>query len=155
MSTISLQLSYHPSAFSWSPSVPSTSSQNTSRPASLSPSQPCLVDYFLFKITDNSFFVSVLFTLYARVAQSLPSTSYIKMIEVWLLFHIIIPFFIFFVLFWEEHKPCPRVNVSHKNGATSFANMNQDCVNKFSTLCLPAIICIFVLIFFTACFIAY
>ena len=41
----------------------------------------------------------VMYTLYTGIAQSLPDTAYVKAIEVWLLFHLIVPFFIFIILF--------------------------------------------------------
>ena len=39
------------------------------------------------------------FTLYTRVASTLPVTSYVKAIDVYLLFHIMMPFIIFFILY--------------------------------------------------------
>jgi hypothetical protein len=89
------------------------------------------------------------------VAQALPSTSYIKMIEIWLLFHLIIPFFIFFILFWKEHKPSPRVNISNKIISTRFVDMDKDYLNKCATVILPIIIITFAITFFVACFVAY
>ena len=100
-------------------------------------------------------FSLVLYTLYARVAQSLPSTSYIKMIEIWLLFHLIIPFFIFFILFWKEHKQDPKINVSSKNIAPKYDFSTTNYFNIFSTIILPITIITFVIIFFFVCFINY
>ena len=96
-----------------------------------------------------------MFTLYGRVALSLPGTSYIKMVEIWLLFHILIPFFIFFILFWEEHKPSPTVNVSNKTISARLGYNDRDYLNKFSILYLPCVICIFVFTFFAICFTKY
>ena len=96
--------------------------------------------------------------MYARVAQSLPSTSYIKVIEIWLLFHLVIPFFIFFVLFWQEHKPQHRINVcenKHTNkNSTGFENEDK-YLTKVSAIGLPLIIVTFVFIFFIICFSGY
>ena len=97
----------------------------------------------------------VLFTLYSRVAMSLPGTSYIKMIEIWLLFHILILFLIFFILFLEEHKPSPVVNISQKNIAAKFPNVDKDLLNRFSSIYLPFIICVFVTSFFLICLTVY
>ena len=97
----------------------------------------------------------VLFTLYSRVARSLPTTSYIKMIEIWLLFHIVVLFLIFFILFLEEHKPSHRVNISKKNVSAKFPNIDKDFLNKFANIFLPFIVCAFVSSFFLICLLVY
>lgn len=45
----------------------------------------------------------VMYTLHLAVSRSLPPTAYIKLIDVWILFHLIIPFLIFLLLFAVEH----------------------------------------------------
>ena len=39
------------------------------------------------------------YTLYTGVTRALPDTSYLKAIEIYLLFHIMLPFIIFLILF--------------------------------------------------------
>ena len=47
----------------------------------------------------------VMYTLYQGVIQSLPKTAYLKFIDVWLLFCLIIPITVFMVeVFWELHR---------------------------------------------------
>lgn len=43
----------------------------------------------------------VMYTLYTSVSKFLPPTSYMKAIEWWLLFHILVPLIIFVVLFLQ------------------------------------------------------
>ena len=42
-----------------------------------------------------------MYTLYTSVSKFLPPTSYMKAIEWWLLFHILVPLIIFVVLFLQ------------------------------------------------------
>ena len=44
----------------------------------------------------------VMYTLYQSIASALPQTAYLKMIDVWLLFGLMMPFVVFlFVVIWE------------------------------------------------------
>ena len=45
----------------------------------------------------------VMYTLYQAVSNKLPPTSYIKMIDVWLIFGLILPFCVFFLLVLIDH----------------------------------------------------
>ena len=49
-------------------------------------------------------FVTVMYTLYLAVSRSLPTTAYMKVIDYWLLFHLVVPFLIFLLLFLVEHS---------------------------------------------------
>ena len=40
----------------------------------------------------------VMYTLYQSIARSLPQTAYLKLIDAWLLFGLISPFFVFLAL---------------------------------------------------------
>ena len=44
-----------------------------------------------------------MYTLYTSVSKFLPPTSYMKAIEWWLLFHILVPLIIFVVLFLQAN----------------------------------------------------
>ena len=48
--------------------------------------------YFESAIAVNITVMLVLVSMYIAVVESLPVTSYIKMIEIWLLFNLIVPF---------------------------------------------------------------
>jgi glycine receptor len=44
----------------------------------------------------------VMYTLYQSISLTLPPTAYLKLLDVWLIFSLIMPFFIFIVeVFWE------------------------------------------------------
>ena len=49
----------------------------------------------------------VMYTLYQAVSHKLPPTAYIKMIDVWLIFGLILPFCVFFLLVMIDHLPSP------------------------------------------------
>ena len=84
-----------------------------------------------------------MYTLYTSVTRSLPTTSYMKAIEWWLMFHIIIPFIIFIVLFLDEHI--------HKADKSDIQNVKMRVASRrfvkyfvyFGKFVLPAIISIF------------
>ena len=44
-------------------------------------------------VTVNLTVMLVLATMFISVSQNLPKTSYIKMVDVWLIFNLMIPFF--------------------------------------------------------------
>ena len=50
-------------------------------------------------------FSAVMYTLYMAVSNKLPPTSYIKFIDVWLIFGLTLPFTVFFLHFLIEHIP--------------------------------------------------
>ncbi len=81
----------------------------------------------------------VLYTLYQSIAVSLPRTAYLKMIDIWLLFGLMIPFFVFllevfFELFKEnEKKVLSEVkNIDLKNSITSISNIVREEKNYIS-----------------------
>ena len=51
-----------------------------------------------------TFLFPVMYTLYTSVSKFLPPTSYMKAIEWWLLFHILVPLIIFVVLFLQARS---------------------------------------------------
>ena len=53
----------------------------------------------------------VMYTLNQSISAKLPPTSYIKFIDVWLLFGLIQPFFIIIMLVLNEHIPRERIQV--------------------------------------------
>ena len=55
-------------------------------------------------LTLVTFLFPVMYTLYTSVSKFLPPTSYMKAIEWWLLFHILVPLIIFVVLFLQARS---------------------------------------------------
>ena len=53
--------------------------------------------------------MSVMYTLNQSISAKLPPTSYIKFIDIWLLFGLIQPFFIIVMLVIIEHFPKEKV----------------------------------------------
>ena len=67
-------------------------------------------------------------TLYSNVDKSLPTTSYMKVVEWWLLYHILIPILLFFVLFLDNHRKeiVQRFNGNHLKRVISFIDWTDD-----------------------------
>merc|ERR1712080_477285 len=49
----------------------------------------------------------VMYTLYQAVANKLTATAYIKLIDIWLIFGLVLPFVVFFLLVSIDHLPSP------------------------------------------------
>ena len=47
----------------------------------------------------------VMYTLKASISSQLPPTSYIKFVDIWLLYGLLMPFFILIVIVLMEHLP--------------------------------------------------
>ena len=92
-----------------------------------------------------------MFTLYSSVAGSLPPTAYVKVIEVWLLFHLFVPFLIFLIIFMREH------NHKKESDVILFKDDVDDKANFDNTLkflgekVIPFVIFAFVTIYFAVC----
>ena len=85
----------------------------------------------------------VMYTLYQSVAEALPKTSYLKLVDIWLLFCLVLPFIVFVVLIkWElqQHKVYPL----NKTSASSMygSDGNQDVTKKRK----PFVRCIWILL---------
>ena len=46
----------------------------------------------MFQLTDGVEVMLVLTTMFVGLSQTLPKTSYIKMVDIWLIFNLLIPF---------------------------------------------------------------
>ena len=84
-------------------------------------------------------------TLYSNVDTSLPTTSYMKVVEWWLLYHILIPILLFFILFLDNHRTeiVQRFNGKYLKRVINFI----DWTVFFGKIILPCISVVFVLVF--------
>ena len=81
----------------------------------------------------------VMYTLYSSVSKTLPTTSYMKAVEWWLLYHIVVPISLFLALFVNEHR---------NKQANSFSfNKILGYFVIFGRFVLPFITILFVVIF--------
>ena len=92
-------------------------------------------------------FILVMHTLYANVDKALPTTSYMKVVEWWLLYHIIIPIIIFFILFLDNHR---KQIVQQFNGTSLHRVITVlDSLVFFGKFLLPGVSVLFVVVFVT------
>ena len=97
----------------------------------------------------------VMYTLNNSIASSLPKTSYIKLIDIWLLFGLILPFFITILLVIMEHMPKNHVfQVNEKNGKLSTTSSlgSVENIRKFAQVHLPLVEATFIVVFFLVAF---
>ena len=86
-------------------------------------------------------------TLYSNVDNSLPTTSYMKVVEWWLLYHILIPIILFFILFLDNHRK--ELVQSFKGKHLKRVIIFVDWMVFFGKVILPFISVLFVLVFMT------
>ena len=93
----------------------------------------------------------VMYTLYQAVSHKLPPTSYIKMIDVWLIFGLILPFCVFFLLVLIDHLP--KVHRGETN--LSKVNQSREVMVVIAHYVLPIIILVFAVSYTTAAVLIY
>ena len=81
----------------------------------------------------------VMYTLYQSVSHKLVPTAYIKMIDVWLIFGLILPFCVFFLLVMIDHLP------SLREGDTTPSKLSlvREVMVKVAHYLLPFLILLF------------
>jgi hypothetical protein len=91
----------------------------------------------------------VMYTMYQSISDALVKTAYMKMIDYWLLFCLLMPFIIFMIeIYWLLLKRAKSIKEITK-GWITIANVNvfkRNCV-RFSTYILSVLfVCIYALI---------
>jgi hypothetical protein len=93
-----------------------------------------------------------MFTLYTSVAGSLPPTSYVKIIEIWLLFHLFVPFLIFLIIFKLEHIYRTNVKPFQEIAANAILETTLTFLGEKA---IPSATFAFVVVYFAVCLIYY
>ena len=83
----------------------------------------------------------VMYTLNQSISAKLPQTSYVKFIDVWLLFGLIQPFFIIVMLVIVEHGHNQQRVVELHHGE----NKKQCFLKTFARVILPCIALLFII----------
>ena len=97
----------------------------------------------------------VMYTLNQSVSSKLPTTAYMKLIDVWLLFGLLLPFIIILLLILMEHLPDDSVNINVTTaavvrkvaaegtlelaGKTGHHGFSRSQITKFARYILPVI----------------
>ena len=81
----------------------------------------------------------VMYTLYQSVSHKLVPTAYIKMIDIWLIFGLILPFCVFFLLVMIDHLPSLR----HGDTNPSKLSLAREVMVKIAHYVLPTVILLF------------
>ena len=81
----------------------------------------------------------VMYTLYQSVSVTLPPTAFIKMIDIWLIFGLVMPFCVFFLLVMIDHLPATRPD------QTDISKLSQvrEVMVVFAHFVLPILILVF------------
>ena len=97
-----------------------------------------------------------MYTLYQAVGRSLPRTAYLKYIDVWLLFHLIVPFIIFAILYYAEHveseglvQPLSQTTQRPQGSSSSILSKSKKkhLVHLIGKVVLPVTVTVFAIIY--------
>ena len=84
----------------------------------------------------------VMYTLYQSVSTKVTATAYIKLIDVWLIFGLILPFVVFFLLVTIDHLPSPPpISISEEKPKLIWKV--KSTLEFFAHIILPIIILLF------------
>ena len=98
----------------------------------------------------------VMYTLNQSISAKLPPTSYIKFIDVWLLFGLIQPFFIIIMVIVMEHLPDEASkNYSAHKERQDIKDQLPTAVRIFAKICLPIIEVVFISLYMIAAVVYY
>ena len=98
----------------------------------------------------------VMYTLNQSISAKLPPTSYMKFIDVWLLFGLIQPFFIIIMVIVMEHLPDEASkHYSAHNERQDSKDQLPITVRIFAKICLPIIEVAFISLYMLAAVVFY
>ena len=90
----------------------------------------------------------VMYTLNQSISSKLPATSYIKFIDVWLLFGLIQPFFIIILLVLIEHFPQGMVKAFSSQKIDAEKPVVHAFLKTFAKFILPVLETLFIIVYF-------
>jgi hypothetical protein len=94
----------------------------------------------------------VMYTMYQSINESLVKTAYLKMIDFWLLFCLLVPFTIFMIeIFWLLRRT--EVNLKTENNWTE-ENGKKWSSRRIIQMLVPSLTFIFIIIYFASAFLA-
>ena len=94
----------------------------------------------------------VMYTLNQSISAKLPPTSYIKFIDIWLLFGLIQPFFIIVMLVIIEHFPKEKVEHFSTKETKGVHQAIYNFLRVFGKIILPVMEILFIIIYFSKAF---
>jgi heme/copper-type cytochrome/quinol oxidase subunit 2 len=86
----------------------------------------------------------VMYTMYQSISQSLPQTAYLKFIDVWLMFCLMVPFFVFVVQVLLKIEMINDKKVEENNARPTKIKSRKENVKKFLLLLFPLTTVLFV-----------
>ena len=91
----------------------------------------------------------VMYTMYQSINESLVKTAYLKMIDFWLLFCLLVPFTIFMIeIFWLLRRTEVNLKTENKENGKKWSS------RRIIQILVPSLTCIFIIIYFASAFLA-
>ena len=91
------------------------------------------------------------YTLYMAVSNKLPPTSYIKLIDIWLIFGLTLPFCVFFLHVLREHLPRRHEDPDKEAVLLKI----REALEIIAMFVLPCLIFLFIVVYFTIAIVLY
>ena len=115
-------------------------------------------EFFGDVIAVNITCMMVLSSIYIAVSASLPATSYIKYVEIWLLFSLIYPFLVVLIntfIHVERNKTTTRITeitIKETHVGEKLRNITKlQAADFIGDYVLPVIFCVFTITYFSCC----
>jgi hypothetical protein len=89
--------------------------------------------YFEATATVNLTSLLVLTTMFISVMESLPKTAYLKLVDIWLIVNLSLPFF---VLVLQTYIEASRGDDLHADSVCRDSNENEGCFSLFNWICM-------------------
>ena len=91
----------------------------------------------------------VMYTMYQSISQVLPETAYLKFIDIWLIFCLLVPFVVFIIqVCMKMEKPDKEAKRQIKSGKLIKRKQKivdgKDCIRKFALFLVPSCTVLFV-----------
>ena len=81
--------------------------------------------FFEAALTVNLTTMLVMTTIFISVMEKLPPTSYIRMVDIWLIFGILIPFLEVTILTFKEYNNEDDLSYNHHGRSVEFENVSN------------------------------
>jgi hypothetical protein len=88
----------------------------------------------------------VMYTMYQSISQTLPATAYLKFIDIWLMFCLLVPFFVFVVQVFSKIENPLKTKSKDPNKNAVLINNLSNCIIFFIPIATFIFICCYVVV---------
>jgi hypothetical protein len=86
----------------------------------------------------------VMYTMYQSISQMLPATAYLKFIDIWLMFCLLVPFFVFVVQVLSKIEITSQFKLTDSKGLKNNNFRNKNNLSNCIKFAIPIGTCVFI-----------